>query len=54
MRSGAQGKGVDADAVADRAGLAAAEPERKAHDAFGHAGFNDDRCIDLSSIRGQA
>ena len=31
MRRGAQGKGVDTDAVADRAGFAAAEPEREAH-----------------------
>ena len=52
MGGGAQGKGVGADAGADRAGLAAAEPEGKAHDASGHAGFYDDRRLDLSSFAG--
>ena len=53
MRGGSQGKGVDTNAVADRAGLTAAEPERQTHGALGYAGLNDDRRIDLPSVRGQ-
>ena len=53
MRGGAHREGIGADAVSDRAGLAAAEPERETDDAVGHAGLNDDRRLDLPAIRGE-
>ena len=47
-------EGIGADAVSDRAGVPAAEPEREASDAVGYPGLDDNRGLDLAAIRSEA
>src|SRR5207248_4829690 len=53
MRRGAEGKRIGANAVTDRAGVATAEAERKARDAVGDAGLEDNRRLHPKAVGGE-
>ena len=53
MRRGADGKRIGANTVADRAGAATAEAERKARDAVSDAGLEHNRRLHLAPVGGE-